>query len=253
MRVALLIVALALITSCFVSGTYAKYITSAKGDETARVAKFGVLIEASGDLFGTTYKATTDDTPGASGDAASTLTVVSSNTDKVVAPGTKNDDGLKFAVTGTPEVDVAVTMTLESNYKEVFLKAGTWADMTTSDDKTDTFTLGSDYYPVVFTLKIGDNTYTGNLADIETALATTAATYKAGTNLATAIGNIQLTWAWAYGNANTPANGNDFADTLLGDLAAGAPTILPEANAPSASNYNLETRVSISINVFQVD
>ena len=44
MRVALLIVALALITSCFVSGTYAKYVTSTTASDSARVAKFGVQL-----------------------------------------------------------------------------------------------------------------------------------------------------------------------------------------------------------------
>ncbi len=258
MRVALLIVALALITSCFVSGTYAKYITSADADDTARVAKFGVVITSSGSLFDKTYKRATDNGPG--GDATTGLTVVSEDTAKLVAPGTKNADGITFTVTGKPEVNVAVSMTLGEDLKEVFLKAGTYADMTTAADD-DTFTLADDYYPVVFTLKVGTGstakTYTGTLADIKAALDDTtsgafASEYAAGTDLSTAIGTISLTWEWAFGNTNVPANGNDFADTLLGDLAAGT-TILPTANAPAATNYNLSEVVDISLNIVQVD
>ena len=49
MRVALLIVALTLITSCFVGGTFAKYVTGASYEDTARVAKFGVLLSIDGE------------------------------------------------------------------------------------------------------------------------------------------------------------------------------------------------------------
>ncbi|MBR6922361.1 MAG: hypothetical protein IKH51_09210 [Clostridia bacterium] len=256
MRVALLIVALALITSCFVSGTYAKYITSADADDTARVAKFGVVITSSGTLFDVNYKSVANgNTPT---DTTTGITVKSSNGDKLVAPGTKNDEGITFTVTGQPEVDVAVRMSLGEELKEVFLKAGTYADMTTAADD-DTFTLANDYYPVVFTLKIGTGstatTYTGTLASIKDQLengGAFASVYPAGTNLATAIGTITLTWEWTFVTNNVPAETPDFADTLLGDLAAGT-TILPAANAPAAANYNLSEVVDISLNIVQVD
>ena len=254
MRVAVLMVALTLVTSCFVSGTYAKYITTADGNDTARVAKFGVQITATGSLFDTTYLAVAGgNTPG--GSATTGLTVKSSNTDKLVAPGTKNDTGLTFTVTGQPEVDVAVEMSIDANTaKEIFLKSGTYADMTTAA-ADDTFTQSGDYYPVRFTLTIGTGssakTKTGTLAEIKAALAdaTTAVTYPAGTNLQTAIGTIKLTWEWAYGTPGD-VSGNDKADTLLGDLAAGT-TIVPDA--PDAANYELNEVVDITINITQVD
>ena len=91
-----------MLTSSIVSGTYAKYVTSDEAEDTARVAKFGVTVTASGSLFDTTYKAATDNTSGgenATDTNGTTLTVESSNTDKLVAPGTKNDEGLTFAIT----------------------------------------------------------------------------------------------------------------------------------------------------------
>lgn len=39
MRAAVLMLALVLITSCFVGGTFAKYVTSGTGGDNAKVAK----------------------------------------------------------------------------------------------------------------------------------------------------------------------------------------------------------------------
>ncbi len=75
------------------------------GEDTARVAKFGVVVTADGSLFDTTYKAVGGgNTPGdGAADTDNTVLTVESS-DNVVAPGTKNTDGLTFAVTGQPEV-----------------------------------------------------------------------------------------------------------------------------------------------------
>ena len=260
MRVAVLMVALTLITSCFVSSTYAKYVVSGGVDETARVAKFGVTIEADGTLFADTYKAATNN-PGAAGDDiadATSLTVVSSasgvgaatDIDNVVAPGTKNDTGMTFTVTGTPEVAVRVFMDIDANAKQIFLKTKTGLpDMTTADE-TDTFNQATDYYPVVFTLKVnGTEVAHGKLEDIKSYLDGASATvYPANTNLGTAIGTINLTWAWDFGD---PANNQP--DTLLGDLAAGT-TLAPATPALTAgTDYNLDEIVKINVGIAQVD
>ena len=57
MRVAGLLLALVLVTSCFVGGTFAKYVTSGGGTDHARVAKFGVTVKATGNdtMFATQY------------------------------------------------------------------------------------------------------------------------------------------------------------------------------------------------------
>ena len=46
MRMAAVLFALVLITSCFVGNTFAKYVASGEATDTARVAKFGVTIVA---------------------------------------------------------------------------------------------------------------------------------------------------------------------------------------------------------------
>ena len=53
-----------MLTSSIVSGTYAKYVTTDSATDTARVAKFGVTVTASGSLFDKTYLAGTANTPG---------------------------------------------------------------------------------------------------------------------------------------------------------------------------------------------
>lgn len=249
MRVAGGLLIATMLTSSIVSGTYAKYVTSTTGSDTARVAKFGVVITADGSLFDTTYKKV-EDGNGPGKNAADTdktaLTVTSS--DKVVAPGTKNDEGLVFNITGTPEVDVIVSVRLNEK-DEIFLAALDGLPDMTTGITTDTFDNTSAYYPLRFTLKQSTKATPilngGTLSELETALADFAAIRcNAGTNLATEIGSLTLTWEWAY-------DGNDQQDTLLGDLAAGT-ALVPDIELKD-TDYNLNTNIELEVTVTQVD
>lgn len=80
-KLAALLLVLTLVTTCFVSGTFAKYVSEGEGEDAARVAKWGVKVEITGDGFKTTYG---KDEVNANVDGP---TVVSSTTEKVVAPG----------------------------------------------------------------------------------------------------------------------------------------------------------------------
>ena len=80
-KLAALLLVLTLATTCFVSGTFAKYVSEGEGEDAARVAKWGVKVEITGDGFKTTYG---KDEVNANVDGP---TVVSSTTEKVVAPG----------------------------------------------------------------------------------------------------------------------------------------------------------------------
>ena len=219
MRLASGLLVAVLITTSMISGTFAKYVTTASASDKARVAKWGVEVAAEGSLFAETYK----DTPTTE---SSIQTVVSSESDvNVVAPGTKNDTGIKFTLTGKPEVDVNVSITVE-DVKEVFLKAGTYANMTTGNED-DTFKFEDDYYPVVFKLSNSEGTELakGRLSVIKEYLEGLSKNYVANTELnSSALGpNIDgeyvLTWAWEYGNADKITEA-DQKDTLLGSLAA---------------------------------
>lgn len=211
MRVASALLVAVLLSTCAISGTFAKYVTTASGTDSARVAKWGVKISGIADtLFAKTYAK----------DADTTIVNTIEANEKVVAPGTKNETGVTFSLTGTPEVavqiDIAVKGSDSDTITDVVLPAGNgYTDWTQAPYK-GTFDLEADYHPVVFTLKDGETTLaTGTLAEIETFLESKSGSYAPGKDLSTILGGTSgtytLTWAWAFG-------GNDKADTLLGNL-----------------------------------
>ncbi|MBR2028540.1 MAG: hypothetical protein IKA10_06105 [Oscillospiraceae bacterium] len=252
MRLASGLLVAVLITTSTISGTFAKYVTEAEAGDTARVAKFGVVVTANGTLFDTTYvEEAEDNVPGTQKPGAA-ITVESSNGDNLVAPGTKNEEGITFAITGTPEVDVNVAVTVD-NVKDIFLAQKTGLPNMTTGLDTDTFDNGADYYPVKYTLTstvLGTMVNGGTMADVETALAAINNTYEANTNLATEVGTLKLTWAWDFDDAG--AGTYDKQDTLLGDLAAGT-TLTPATTLTAGTDYSLNTEVKINITVTQVD
>lgn len=204
MRLASFLLIAVLITTCSISGTYAKYVTSGSGEDSARVAKFGVNVVASNDIFSDTY---VDE---ANGNIAGTtsLTVDSDNGDNVVAPGTKGSMAA-LSITGTPEVDVNISYAAEVTLNEYW----------TVD--------GSFYCPLVFTVKgaNGDGTVNGLdfgsaaalKAKLEAVIAEYSKDYDAGTDLS-AVSSEYMTigWEWPFSTSDA----NDDKDTALGDQAA---------------------------------
>jgi len=49
MRLASALLILTMVTTCAISGTFAKYVTEAKTTDTARVAKWGVKVDVTGE------------------------------------------------------------------------------------------------------------------------------------------------------------------------------------------------------------
>ena len=56
MRLASILLVATLMSTCTISGTFAKYVTTASGSDTARVAKWGVTVTANGALFDHVYE-----------------------------------------------------------------------------------------------------------------------------------------------------------------------------------------------------
>ena len=110
MRACSVMLVLALITTCAISATFAKYVTSADGSDSARVAYWGFSGSTSQDLdlFKTTYAA--DDTS----DASITNSVVSATSDNLVAPGTKGSTTLSFKYTGYENTQTQETTTVQA-------------------------------------------------------------------------------------------------------------------------------------------
>lgn len=195
MRTGAIMVVLALMTSCFVGGTFAKYTTSGNGTDSARVAKFGVTVTAGSGAFSKTYVFDDKTAVGIGTDS-----VIS--TEKVVAPGTSGKM-TAASVSGQPEVAVEVSYVAQMN-----LRGWTLAD--------DTF-----YCPLV--IKVGETDINGTEFEsaeefqsaVETAIADYTDKYVAGTDLSKA-DPPEITWEWPF----TISDENDKKDTYLGDQAA---------------------------------
>ena len=169
MRLLSLLLVMTLISTCAISGTFAKYVTRASGEDQARVAKWGVVVSVNGSTFGTQYK-THDDT------YEGEYSVIAINEDQVVAPGTSSKDldaSLVATVKGTPEV--AARYSIEGTaVKDVVLPKGTYTDYTNyyfNDEEhengyTGTFTLPADYAPIKWNLTITKGDTTVNVADL---------------------------------------------------------------------------------------
>lgn len=125
MRLASALLILTMVTTCAISGTFAKYVTQDSAEDSARVAKWGISLQAIGNLYGESYddEIVADDYE----NLAVQVYDVNNVTQNVIAPGTKNDDGLSFGLTGQPEVDYQIDATIKS--QNIFLKNGTYGLM----------------------------------------------------------------------------------------------------------------------------
>lgn len=223
MRAAVLLLALVLITSCFVGGTFAKYVTSGDAADHARVAKWGVTVTAhgTGDVFAKEYDAV----------AGQDNTVIAGGEYKVIAPGTKKENATLVTLSGQPEVAVNVTYSAEH-----FSLTGNWA----SDD-TGTF-----YCPLIIkvTGKVGGEVKTETIecakkasadevkAAVKAAVAACSATYGPNTDLSTAAvegEGLKISWEWPF-EGTADSGQTDEKDTYLGNQAT--KTATPE-NLPS--------------------
>lgn len=268
-RTGIILLALVMLTSCFVGGTFAKYITSqtlggsntydgTNGDgSAARVAKWGVTIgsKVNGNgvaegselaLFAKQYA--THDTATYNG----AYSVVS--TDYVVAPGTGNvatngrneltSGGIKIKLAGTPEVAAKIQVVAEV----ALTNASAW---TVKVGETTKF-----YCPLIFYVgnKVVDGKTCTSLDALNNALksaATWSTVVGPGTDLATLTdgvttdenGEISLVigWEWPF------ETGNDEWDTALGNAAAAA----AEAGTDGATGLGIAVKGTVSVT--QVD
>lgn len=129
-----------MLTTCMTAGTFAKYTTGDRAEDSARVAKFGVTVTADGSLFGEEYasKEGGNNPISFSGDEHTGTVQVFETGENVVAPGTKNDTGLGFVISGKPEVDVKINTTVDiDKVKTVYLRKGSYAVMSKLNNVTE--------------------------------------------------------------------------------------------------------------------
>lgn len=209
MRIASGLLVAVLLTTCAISGTFAKYVTENSGISSARVAKWGVEITASGNAFSTQYEThdTTANTTIVGGHSVRT-----SNADNLVAPGT-NGSLTNVKITGAPEVAVRITNEAEVSIGDKWVGAD-----------------GQYYCPLVITVNgaefygMGYDDAASFAAAVKTAIDDTTKEYPANTNLETEANasGLSVSWAWAF-DANssvTHTHNTDRDDTYLGNQAA---------------------------------
>ncbi|MBO5931165.1 MAG: hypothetical protein J6Q70_02905 [Clostridia bacterium] len=190
MRVASALLVAVLMTTGAISGTFAKYTTSDTATATARVAKWGVTVDVTGETaFAEKYD----------NEASATGVKVVSDT-KVVAPGTNGKLG-GITIGGETEVMVDVVVT---------------ADLELTGWEID----GVEYCPIVFTvgsteIKIDGSTIT-DVAGLEAAVEKVFTDLSkddvdANTDLSD---TVSVSWKWDFYTSDA----NDEKDTALAEL-----------------------------------
>lgn len=145
MRLASTMLVAVLITTSTISGTFAKYVTSDSGEDSARVAKWGITVTATGSLYGEKYAADTSKiTASEEESVVSVWGKQATDLNKVVAPGTQSDEGFHFDLNGRPEVDALVTVDME--HQNIFLAKGNYGVMVEVPDVTEDNFIADHYY-----------------------------------------------------------------------------------------------------------
>ena len=208
-----------LLTTCTIAGTFAKYVTEDSAQDNARVAKWGVAVEATGqnaetDAFGAKYNDAMD--------ANGTKVVSNVSGEDVLAPGT-NGDLASITIGGTPEVMVDIAVT---------------ADLVLTGWVIE----GVEYCPIVFT--VGDKTFKINGSTITTVAELEAAVEEQFTSLsATNVAantpltrSVAVSWAWDFDDNGRGTN--DAKDTALGNLTGNAVPIISFTCAASVTQVD---------------
>ena len=142
MKMILITLLIAMITLVLVSGTYAKYTSSASGSDTVRVAKWSFNVGENDivakDTFTFDLFKTITDT-----DGKTETDVVSANADKVIAPGTsgsfdlvlenKSETSAKYGITYTVTNTASIPVQFSVNGKD-------WTDNLANVVESDTDT-----------------------------------------------------------------------------------------------------------------
>lgn len=198
MRLASALLVLTLLTTCVISGTFAKYVTADAGTDTARVAKWGVTVNVQGlnNAFAEEYN--TDDTTTYT--EAKSVSSLEAGKD-ILAPGTKGSM-TAIQITGKPEVAVKVTYKAD-------LELVNWEVIGVNK-----------YCPIIFYInevqyKIALGTDADELETlVENAINNYSKVYGPKTDLSGENADyLKIRWEW-------PFEVNDVADTALGNQAA---------------------------------
>ena len=234
MRLASALLVAVLLTTCAISGTFAKYVTTASASDTARVAEWGVEIVATTDAF-------FDDTYNKEDGIYTGTFSVNAEGEDVVAPGTTKANLTNLTLEGTPEVATRVEYIGR-------LSLSGWEIDEDGDPATPETV---EYCPIRITVEgkefyIGGTDLNGDSIDhtgdlkvaVEDAIAKCSKDYDPNEDLSSvAVTNDAptVTWSWPY----HVDEATDVKDTALGNNAAdGSPA---------------EIELTINVSVTQID
>ena len=146
-RIAAVMLMLTLLSTCVISGTFAKYTTTGNTSASARVAKWGVEINAEngGSPFSTSY-ATDDEGAKVSASLEQSVKAGGEKPEAVFAPGTRGTLG-SIGLTGTPEVAVRTRYDSKDDTTKI-LDLGTGWKVSNGGEGTE-----EEYCPLVFIVK----------------------------------------------------------------------------------------------------
>ena len=133
MRIASVLLVAVLFTTCAISGTFAKYTSSATGSDTARVAKWSIEVEGTeiGVAGGTTVAFDLFSTVNDTGNSATDEDVKTGTDENIIAPGTAGS--FELSIENNSEVNAKYTIELsETNTGNIPLQysvdGATWVD-----------------------------------------------------------------------------------------------------------------------------
>lgn len=263
---------LTMLSTCATANAYAKYTTADNGEDSARVAKWGVKVLVSGDLFGAHYlNEKLDNKISAEYTGSADSSKTAAGAENIVAPGTNSDKGVAIVISGTPEVENKVTFESDtSQNKDIYLKAGKygtlvkaekitqenfpdgefyWYDSVTSQyvrqteylknhaegyyEVHDQVALENDYFPLKWTISGAGNNEYSTVNEMAGAL---KKEYN-GTNqsLVTLDKFSYINWSWDFDDSGKGTN--DGADTILGNIIAANSEAIPVKTTDEGEHY----------------
>lgn len=211
MRVAVLMLALTLVTCCFVGSTFAKYTSTASGSDSINVAKWSITVTDDGgakELAATSAPTVVFDLGKLVTDAANKGTGDddTNTVNNLLAPGTAGKFNLKVKNTAEVDANITVSFTAVSN-------------------NNDSITI-----PVVYS-KDGGETWVENIAELN---------YAKDHAVGAAEETIEIIWMWAIDGSAEDAHSaqTNENDTKLGILAqtANVPNITITATVSATQN-----------------
>ena len=265
-RIAAVMLMLTLLSTCVISGTFAKYTTSGDTSASARIAKWGVKITAEngGSPFSTSY-ATDDEKAKVSASLEQSVKAGGVNPEAVFAPGTRGTLG-SIGLAGTPEVAVKITYDSKDDTTGILDLGDGWK-VSNGGEGTE------EYCPLVFIVKTvainepeeegGEVTTTTttkylfvngttikDVAALEKAVADevkeSSAYFAPGTDLSQndVLGDVGVTveWWWPFDANDNDLKGITELSALAAKLSDEKDTKLAEAGAASIT-FNLEVTV----------